>query len=356
MLAQVKGLSEKFEVWFRLEADDGGWRWLYSHGKVIDRNADSRALRMAGTMHDVSAMKRIEDELRILNEQLELRVAERTTELTGANAELNLTIQRLGETRAQLVESEKMASLGSLVAGVAHEINTPLGVGITGASQLLEELDALDHELAAGRASDAVTAERADLMRACANLVQRSLQRADKLVRSFKQVAVNQSTEPPRHVVLAELIEGALLPFGPALADGGHAIAVDCPATIELETYPGAIGQVVTALVANSLEHGTTGERPLAISIRTADAGMDAIIEYRDDGAGMSRETHLRIFDPFFTTRRGHGSLGLGMHIVYNLVTQRLAGRIRCESEPGAGVLFAIRIPKLLPDAGLRGA
>ena len=351
MIAQLKGLSEKYEVWFRLETEDGGWRWMYSHGKVNERASDGRALRMAGTMHDVSAMKAIEDELRVLNEQLEQRVAERTSELSRANDELSQTIHRLDETRAQLVESEKMASLGSLVAGVSHEINTPLGVGITGASQLLEELDAMERELADGRVDPRLLGERAALMRECGDLVQRSLLRADKLVRSFKQVAVKQSPEPPRHFVLAELIDGTLLPFASQLAHGNHVLAIDCPAAIELVTYPGAVQQVPIALLANSLEHGTTPGKPLAIAIGTSDASEDVTLDYHDDGAGMSRDTRLRIFDPFFTTRRGHGSLGLGMHIVYNLVTQRLSGRIRCESEPGEGTRFTIRIPKRAPDA-----
>lgn len=351
MVEQLKNLNEKFEVWFRLEAEDGSWRWLYSHGKVTERSAEGRALRMAGTMHDVSAMKKIEDELRVLNEQLEHRVVERTAELTSANAELSQTIHRLDETRAQLVESEKMASLGSLVAGVSHEINTPLGVGITGASHLLEELEALDRDVAEGRADARTIAERSALMRECGDLVQRSLLRADKLVRSFKQVAVKQSPEPPRRLVLAELVDAAIMPFAGRLAEGRHAVAIDCAATIELDSYPGAIQQMFTALIANSLEHAPTPDRPLAIAIRAIEAGEDVGIDYRDDGAGMSRDTRLRIFDPFFTTRRGHGSLGLGMHIVYNLVTQRLAGRIRCDSEPGEGTRFTIRLPKRAPDA-----
>ncbi|MBS0193728.1 MAG: PAS domain-containing protein [Proteobacteria bacterium] len=351
MVAQVKGLSEKFEVWFRLEAEDGLWRWLYSHGKVSERGPDGRALRMAGTLHDVSAMKKIEDELRVLNEQLEQRVAERTAELTGANAELNLTIQRLDETRAQLVESEKMASLGSLVAGVSHEINTPLGVGITGASQLLEEIDALNRDLAAGSVDPHLLRERAALMHECGELVQRSLLRTDKLVRSFKQVAVKQSVESPRRFVVREVIDAALLPFSGLLAHGGHVVAVEGANTIELDSYANALQQVLTALLANSLEHAKVPEKSLAIAIRVLDAGEDVAIDYRDDGAGMQREVRLRIFDPFFTTRRSHGSLGLGMHIVYNLVTQRLAGRIRCDSEPGGGARFTIRLPRRAPDA-----
>ncbi|MBS0211927.1 MAG: PAS domain-containing protein [Proteobacteria bacterium] len=351
MVAQVKGLSEKFEVWFRLEAEDGAWRWLYSHGKVTERGPDGRALRLAGTLHDVSAMKKIEDELRVLNEQLEQRVAERTAELTGANAELNLTIQRLDETRAQLVESEKMASLGSLVAGVSHEINTPLGVGITGASQLLEEVDALARDLAGGNLDPRQLAERVALMHECGELVQRSLLRTDKLVRSFKQVAVKQSVESPRRFVLAELIDAAVLPFAGLLAHGQHTVSVDGAGGIELDTYANALQQVLTALLANSLEHATVPEKPLAIAIRVLDAGEDVAIDYRDDGAGMPREVRLRIFDPFFTTRRSHGSLGLGMHIVYNLVTQRLAGRIRCDSEPAAGARFTVRLPRRVPDA-----
>ncbi len=351
MVAQVKGLSAKLEIWFRLEAEDGGWRWLHSHGTVVERSSEGRALRMAGTMHDVTAMKKIEDELRVLNEQLEHRVARRTAELTQANAELSQTIQRLDETRAQLVESEKMASLGSLVAGVSHEINTPLGVGITGASHLLEELDALDQDLAAGRLDAAAIGERAALMRECGELVQRSLLRADKLVRSFKQVAVKQSTEPARRLLLDELIGNAVLPFATGKAKGEHVIAVDCAPGIELHTYGDALQQALTALLANSFEHAVVGGKPLRIAIHASQAGTDATIDYRDDGAGMTREVRLRIFDPFFTTRRGQGSLGLGMHIAYNLVTQRLSGRIACASEPGAGTNVIIRIPRQAPDA-----
>lgn len=351
MVAQVKGLSEKFEVWFRLEADDGSWRWLYSHGKVSERDANGRALRMAGTLHDVSAMKKIEDELRVLNEQLEQRVADRTAALTLANTELSRTIERLDETRAQLVESEKMASLGSLVAGVSHEINTPLGVGITGTSHLLEELDAIERELATGTLDPKLLAEHASLMRECGELVQRSLLRADKLVRSFKQVAVTQSVETPRPLRLAEAIDGAVLPLAERFADGGHAIAIDCPPAIELSSYGNALQQVLTALLANALEHAVVPPRPLRLTIAAVDAGDAVAIDFRDDGAGMARDVRMRIFDPFFTTRRGHGSLGLGMHIVYNLVTQRLRGRIACISEPGAGTQFNIRLPKQVGDA-----
>lgn len=350
MVAQIKGLSEKFEVWFRLEADDGSWRWLYSHGTVTERDAHGRALRMAGTLHDVSAMKKIEDELRVLNEQLEQRVAERTTALTNANAELSQTIERLDATRAQLVESEKMASLGSLVAGVSHEINTPLGVGITGTSHLLEELDAIERELAADARDARTLTDHVALMRECGELVQRSLLRADKLVRSFKQVAVTQSVESPRVLRLAEVLEGAVLPLRDRFDDAGHAIVVHCPPELELTSYANAAQQVLTALLANTLEHAAIAGKVLQVTITAIDAGDAALITFRDDGAGMSREVRMRIFDPFFTTRRGHGSLGLGMHIVYNLITQRLRGRIACVSEPGAGTEFTIRLPKHAGD------
>jgi PAS domain S-box-containing protein len=353
IVAQAKGESEKFEVWFRFEGVDGGRRWMYSHGKVTERGPDGRALRMAGTLHDVTAMKKIEEELRRLNEQLEQRVAERTAELTDANGELNLTIQRLGETRAQLVESEKMASLGSLVAGVAHEINTPLGVGITAGSHLLEEIEAVERKLADGSLDSSDLTQHAAMIRECADLIQRSLFRADRLVRSFKQVAVHQTTEPIRRIVLGECIGESLLPFRPALEQGGHSVDIDCPPDIELETYPGAIHQILANLFANSLEHASGDARSIRMRLRVTDAGKDAAIEYRDDGLGMARETRLRIFDPFFTTGRSKGHLGLGMHVTYNLVTQLLAGSIRCESEPGEGAMFTIRIPKRAPDPRL---
>lgn len=352
MVEHAKGRSESFEAQYRLRDMHGDWRWVLACGRVTERRADGWALRMLGTLQDITDIKRVEDELRHLNEDLEQRVALRTADLSEANEELSRIVQRLSETQAQLVESEKMASLGSLVAGVAHEINTPLGVSVTAASHLSEELGALELALQERHPDSSQTARQAAVIRQCADLVLRNLDRADKLVRSFKQVAVDQSSEQMRQIVLKQYLEEILVSLHPRLHRTGHRVEIDCPPEIALLTYPGAIYQTVTNLVLNSLVHGFEGVGQGVVRIAARQESEHVIIDYRDDGHGMSAETRKRVFDPFFTTRRGQGGTGLGMHIAYNLVTQLLGGSIRCESEPGAGVLFEVRIPRQLTTAG----
>ena len=350
MVEHAKGGSESFEAQYRLRDVHGDWRWVLACGRVTERSPDGWALRMLGTLHDITEIKRVEDELRHLNEDLEQRVALRTADLSQANEELGRIVQRLGETQAQLVESEKMASLGSLVAGVAHEINTPLGVSVTAASHLSEELAGLEQALHDGSPDATQTARQAAVIRQCADLVLRNLDRADKLVKSFKQVAVDQSSEQMRQIVLKQYLEEILVSLHPRLHRTGHRVDIECPLEIELLTYPGAIYQTVTNLVLNSLVHGFEGVDNGVVRIAARETPEHVVIDYRDDGQGMSVETRKRVFDPFFTTRRGQGGTGLGMHIAYNLVTQLLGGSIRCESKLGAGVHFEVRVPRNAPS------
>lgn len=353
MVDHAKGQTDAFEAWFRLPNTAGECRWLYARGRVTERSDSGWAVRMAGTLHDITSVKHTEDALRRLNEELEDRVTRRTADLSRANAELNGTIERLGEAQAQLVESEKMAALGSLVAGVAHEINTPLGVSVTAASHLGDEIELLQARLLAVALDDAPVRRSVDVIRQSADLVLRNLDRADKLVKSFKQVAVDQSSEQAREIVLKDYLEEVLLSLNPRIKRTGHTVDLHCDPGIRLTTFPGAIYQTITNLVVNSLVHGFEGIEAGKICI-TVGAGTESIlIDYRDDGCGMSAQAQRRVFDPFFTTRRGQGGSGLGMHISYNLITQLLGGTIRCESAPGAGVMFEIRIP-LRGDGGER--
>ncbi len=345
-VAHAKSQADAFEAWFRLLNAAGEWRWMYSHGRITERSDAGWAVRMAGIMHDITSVKQTEDELRRLNEELEDRVAGRTADLSRANAELSGTIERLGEAQAQLVESEKMAALGSLVAGVAHEINTPLGVSVTAASHLGEEVDHLEARLQASAPFDAQLQKSAGVIRQCVDLVMRNLERADKLVKSFKQVAVDQSSEQSREIVLKDYLAEILMSLNPRIKRTGHTVTMECDPAIRLVTYPGAIYQTITNLVVNSLVHGFEGIDAGSMTIAASADAEQILIVYRDNGRGMSADTRRRVFDPFFTTRRGQGGSGLGMHISYNLVTQLLGGTIRCESQPGAGVKFDIRIPR----------
>nr|WP_306673584.1 sensor histidine kinase [Tahibacter caeni] len=339
----LRGRSSVFEASYRTPDRAADWVWLLTRGRVVDRDAQGHALRMSGITQDITALKRAEEALRALNEELELRVERRTSDLRAANLELRHALDRLTLTQRQLLESEKLASLGGLVAGIAHEINTPLGVGITAASHLAEEatrLSRLLHENRLGR-RDLDQFQRT----ACesAEMILRNLRRADRLVKSFKQVAVDQSTEDRRVVELGACLTEILTTLGPALKKTPHKAELVCAQPVVCETAPGALYQIVSNLVMNSLIHGFGDGRPGRIVVTVARDADGIVIEYRDDGVGMDEATRARIFDPFFTTRRGRGGSGLGMHIVYNLVSQSLGGAIQVDSAPGQGIDVVIR-------------
>lgn len=343
--AHLRGESDVFEVTYRTRDVEGQWRWLRSRGRVVERGADGRALRVAGTVGDVTQLKHHEAQLEALNLALEMRVEERTSELTRANEALHGTVKELRLAQRQLVDAEKMAALGGLVAGVAHEINTPLGISVTAASHL----DGETRQLLDLIGRDALKRSDLDryvgLARESAELILRNLRRADKLVRSFKQVAVDQGSEAPRHLLLAQYLDDILTSLRPVLKRSSHRVVVDCPADLGFVAQPGAIYQIITNLLMNSLTHafapGDVGE----MRIEAARHGDSVQIVYSDNGRGMSEEARTRIFEPFFTTKRGQGGSGLGMHIVFNLVSQVLGGTIECDSAPGQGVYFGIRIP-----------
>ena len=298
---------------------------------------------MVGTTHDISALKSAEAALRKLNDELESRVERRTADLSVANSELKETLDRLTHTQGQLVEAERLASLGGLVAGVAHEINTPIGISVTAASHLEEEATRISRLTESGelKRSDLQRFEQASLE--SSRLILRNLQRAAQLVRSFKQVAVDQTDEARRVVDLEVCINEILVTLGPALKRIPHQVTVHAAEPVVCNTAPGALYQVISNLVMNSIIHGFADGRAGAIDIHVSRDGEHAVIEYRDNGVGMDELTCSRMFDPFFTTRRGTGGSGLGMHIVYNLVTKGLGGTIVVDSAPGKGINLCIR-------------
>jgi signal transduction histidine kinase/sugar lactone lactonase YvrE len=343
--AHLKGQVPVFEASYRTRNREHEWVWLLTRGRVVQRDGDGRALRMTGTSSDITALNQALGALRTLNEQLESRVEQRTAALQDANRELRNTLDRLTLAQRQLFESEKLASLGGMVAGIAHEINTPLGVGVTAASHLQEEARRMSRLLDADGAQPEDLARFSHAARESADLILRNLQRADRLVKSFKRVAVDQSSEDLRVVDLGACLDEMLMTLGPTLKKTLHRVELECPPALVVTTAPGALYQIVTNLVMNSLTHGF--EPGVAGSIRLLVVrGDDAVtIDYADNGLGMEESVRVRVFEPFFTTRRGQGGSGLGMHIVYSLVTQVLQGHIDCESAPGAGTRFLIRFP-----------
>ena len=323
---------------------------MLTRGRAIASDDSGRAHRFVGTNQNITDLKRAEEELRQLTEELEHRVERRTEALSKANAELQASLTRIQDMQRQLVESEKMASLGALVAGVAHEINTPIGVAVTAASFLREEARKLQRAHQDKTMTASMLAQFESQIMQGSEMILANLERGITIVRSFKQVAVDTASEAPREIDLAEYFDEVLTALHPRLRKTQHQVEVRVPEPIRISTHPVAIYQIVTNLVINSLVHAFDGvERGHITLIATFDDN-DVLIDYRDDGHGMRADVRDRIFEPFFTTKRGQGGSGLGLHIVFNLVTQLLRGTITCESEPEQGTRFVIRFPRVIPS------
>jgi signal transduction histidine kinase len=249
------------------------------------------------------------------------------------------------------VRAEKMAALGNLVAGVAHELNTPLGNGVMAVSAMRDATRQFRLRMADG-------VRKADLQGLVDNLAQgfdiaeRNLRRAGDLVHSFKQVAVDQTSSQRRPFELAEVVHGIVVSLRPSLAHTPWRIEVDVPAAgLALDSYPGPLGQVIANLVQNAVLHGFDGRDHGTVRI-TAERAADARIVLRvaDDGKGIPPELIERVFDPFMTTKMGRGGSGLGLHVSYNAVTNLLGGTLRVHSVPGEGACFEVWLPAVAPQ------
>ncbi len=286
-----------------------------------------------------------ENEICNLNEFLEERVESRTKELASANAELTAAMERLSQAQEHLIQSEKMASLGSLVAGVAHEINTPVGIGVTAASHLEDKTKAMVEAFNAGALKRTALEDFLGTCDESTRMILTNLRRASDLIRSFKQVAVDRSTEERRCFRLRDYLEQVLLSLKPQLKKTAILVDLVCDPELDINSYPGAFSQIVTNLVLNALQHafdpGQAGHVSLSLSLE-----QDRLrFIFSDDGKGIAPENLPRIFEPFFTTYRQKGGSGLGLSIVYNLVTRTLGGTILVSSTPGQGATFTICLP-----------
>lgn len=272
---------------------------------------------------------------------LEAQNQNRTIELEKANEELEVSINNLKETQNQLIESEKMASLGALVAGVAHEINTPIGIGLTGASHFKE----ISEKIQKLYKNNIMTQEDFEEYLKTSNelsiLINSNLKRAADLVKSFKQVAVDQTSEERRNFNLLKYIEEILASIHSVTKKTNLNIIVDCDDNIEINSYPGAISQVITNLIMNSITHAYEPKQKGSLQIKISKIKNDIEIVYNDDGKGIKEEHLSKVFDPFFTTNREKGGSGLGLNIIYNIVTTKLNGTIKCKNNK-KGVEFII--------------
>jgi signal transduction histidine kinase len=258
------------------------------------------------------------------------------------------------ETQRYLIETERLAALGGLVAGVAHEISSPIGTSLTVASTLAHRSADFTDQIASRQVRRALLVEFADGCRGAAEQLVANLQRAAGLIQSFKQVAVDRSSDDRRAFDLKLATEQVTASVRPRLLKSQSSLAIEIPSDIIMDSFPGPYGQVLTNLVFNAITHGFTDGFGGHILIKARRLGMDQVeITVSDDGGGIPVEVQRRIFDPFFTTRRAQGSTGLGLHIVYNIVTQRLGGRITLTSTPGKGTIFSVTLPLLAPGEEL---
>jgi PAS domain S-box-containing protein len=309
------------------------------------RYADGRMSGAVLVFRDQTTARAKEAQLKELNAKLEERVMERTQDLQEANINLQVNIDYLHKATNQLIQSEKMASLGSLVAGISHEVNTPLGIGVTSASSLQEEVNILKAEFEAGSMKRSTLEAFIAHASQASNILMSNLQRASDLIRSFKQVAVDQSSEESRSINLHDYVDEILSSLHPRLKHTALRVKNECDGNIGLHTHPGALYQIITNLVLNSLVHGYSEDQPGVLSIKAHRMADDIVLEYEDDGKGIAEQDLKRIFDPFFTTKRGQGGSGLGLNIVYNLVNSILNGKVEVESSLGVGTKFKIVFP-----------
>lgn len=264
-------------------------------------------------------------------------------ELQHTNEEYEVSLENLKKTQTQLIESEKMASLGGLVAGVAHEINTPVGIGITGSSHFLEMTNKLKKLYDSENMGEDEFEDYLNSSVELANLINLNLSKAAKLVNSFKQIAVDQTSEEKRTFNLQKYLNEVLLSIGNVLKKTQIKVNINCDSSIKIYSYPGLLSQIITNLIINSIIHGfDEGNKKGEINIDVKLSEEKLILLYKDDGKGIPLENMNKIFDPFFTTNRENGGSGLGLNIIYNIITKQLNGTIKCKSNEPIGAEFLI--------------
>jgi PAS domain S-box-containing protein len=329
--AQTLEAGTSLELELSLLGKDGQYRPFLT--RVIPLRDPAGAIYgWIGTHIDISERKR--------NEQA-VRDARDTAETA---------LQHLKETQHSLIEAEKLAALGRLVAGVAHEINNPVGTSLTVASALERKTAMIATEMAQGTLRRSSLLEFLETSREASLQLVANLNRAAELIQSFKQVATDRNQSNQRTFDLGDLTEQIVLSLRPGLGEKNLTLKVECQRGLTMISYPGPYGQVLTNLFLNSVTHAFADGKEGSIDIKVVAAGKDHVeILFSDDGCGMSADDRRKAFDPFFTTRRDQGSTGLGLHIVHSLVTNYLGGRLHLDSEPGEGTRVRLVLPRMAP-------
>lgn len=302
-------------------------------------------------------------ELEIFNEQLETRIEDRTNELKNINeillknisekenlykdlqiAHSNLEnyIQNYEKMQEEIIKTERMAALGGMVAGLAHELSTPIGVGVTASTYMKESINELNSKQ---NIEDRIkTAELIKSISDAYEILDSNLNKLVELVESVKQISVDGTVYVKRSIDLEYYLKQIIQTLRPLFKEGRHSIDLDIKGCKSWETYPGALTQIITNLVSNSIIHGFENREGGNIVLKAEDKEDFIVIEFRDDGIGINAENLNYIFEPFYTTKQNRGGTGLGLNIVYNLVVQKFNGDVKCISEIGKGTTFYIRL------------
>lgn len=301
---------------------------------------------------DISERKRAEKllaetEMRVMTE-LENKVDERTRDLQLANQNLEQALENLRGAQRQLVQSEKLASLGFLVAGVAHEINTPIGNALLVGTSLREEIEHFDLQTKQ-KVTRGLLDKHVDFILKGSDVLVSNLKRSAQLVQGFKQLALDRATEQHRVFNLLEVIDEVMLAMAPILKRTPYTLSIEVASELQMHSYPGPLTQIIVNFINNALVHAFEGREKGSMCLRASLIGEQLVeILFVDDGCGMSEEVAKHVFDPFFTTKLGQGGNGLGMHIAYNIATQLLGGEISVQTALGEGTCWRLIVPRVL--------
>ncbi|WP_162197930.1 tetratricopeptide repeat protein [Pseudoalteromonas rubra] len=337
----LNGESDYYEVSYRVKDKQGSWLWVLDRGKITTRNEAGDAIRACGTIKDISELKATELALAELNKSLEKRVEERTERLQQSRDELANTLKELTEMQSNLVEAQKMASLGRLVSGVSHELNTPLGTAITASSVLTQSLRSFKDKLDSGKLTLSDTQAFIDVTESCAQLVDSNTARAAQLVKRFKQASAQEYINSNDPVELKSFIE-AFLAY--RIKESKVKVELDCRDPINISSNGLALEKILEDLIANAIDHGfDAAEGCILIQVRQQEEMIT--IRFSDNGKGIDKAELAQIFEPFHTTARHKGSVGLGLYMVFNLVTYVLNGSIQCKPNVPQGCTFEVVFP-----------
>ena len=301
-----------------------------------------KLIAIEGSISDITELSQAQNKILKLNANLEHTVYERTVELEESNKELQRLISSSKQSHQHLLQSEKMASLGSLVAGVSHEINTPIGLALMGITHFSDITCDIEKSYKENKLDEKDFELYLETSNELANTITTSLIRAADLIKSFKQIAVDQSSEEIRTFDLEAYVKEVLLSIRNKTKKTKHKINIICKKKIIISSYPGAISQIITNLVMNSISHAFKNKEEGIINIHLEQDMKRIHISYSDNGIGIKKEYLAQIYDPFFTTAREEGGSGLGLNILYNIVTSKLKGSIKCNSMVDVGTEFKI--------------